>query len=630
MKLSRPFAALTCLLGVFLIGPSGGTAQDLNFHATGKWRDDVQGAGDWTADLALLGDSLSGVITVGEHPELKSGTISGSATGTALTMVMRQGGIDVATFSGSFSDNAIIGKFQTGTGATGNWAGSWRADPPQVVQTWPSDVQLVDPVAVEPRLPRVSGVKRHATVPAPVSVSLLERGRQWIEQTVAAFGDTMFTQAFNHLVDAAFAAVTVGANVLVNNSSDSGNAQNEPDIAISRVNNQKIAAGANDYSISPGNARNGYYFSTDGGATWPSRGQVPGLSTSYSFGGDPWLDSDASGNFFDAGIAFNSGASTSNAIFVAKALATDASYQNAKMVATSPSDTTAFLDQPQVAVNRVSGTTGFGNIYVCWTRLTNEQPDGTFLNGEIRLAVSTDGGSNFNMGGIKVSDDNDSDSCTLAVSIDGDVNIVWLRNGNQLVMDTCTNGGTTCGTDQLIANITPLPGTLPGLQFDVTSHPQLAIDNEPSGNGYKAIVWADYRNSGASNADIYFTFAQAHGSWITPKAIASTTTDEFFPTITIDTNHLQQVLYYRRTSQSGNTFNTFIILSGNGTGNFSTPVQLNDGGNIIPATDPTFIGDYIGLDGVANRQPGWMDSRRTIPGSSDKQQDIYTATVSGC
>jgi hypothetical protein len=140
-----------------------------------------------------------------------------------------------------------------------------------------------------------------------------------------------------------------------------------------------------------------------------------------------------------------------------------------------------------------------------------------------------------------------------------------------------------------------------------------------------AIVWADFRSQ--TNMDVYFTLSSDNGAtWLPAKAIASQPTDEFMPSITIDDNHLQQVVYYRRmsTDPSIKTFNAFIISSANGTGNFSAPTQLNDGGNISPVQfGGTFIGDYIGMDATTVRQPAWMDSRRG-------QQDSYTTTVSGC
>jgi len=617
------------LLVLLLLGGSAATAHaqspDRNLHASGRWRDEVRGEGEWSADLAIEGNALTGVLEISGHPELSAGEVSGSASGQALTMVMEHQGLQAATFVGSFSDTGLVGKFETGTGATGTWAGSWNASAPQIATSWSSDVALREPVLTERRPPRVSGIKRwsRARVERLSSGSPVEGPRRWAQQFVTGLGDGIIARTLGQLVDTAFAAVTVTANVLVNNPSDAGDPQNEPEIAVDRLNNpSKLAAGANDYSFGDG-SKCGYYFSTDAGLTWPARGQIPGL-TSYEFGGDPVLDFDAAGRAFFAGIAFNETSNTNNTIFVARSPVGTTLYQAACLVATSSDEDDAFHDKPWVAVNRVSGSSGYGNVYVCWTVFTD-----SFTNAQIYLARSTDNGTTY-PSAVPVSADVDSHGCSVAVALNGDVNVAWLRHGNQLMLDTCTNAGTTCGTDQLRANITPLPDTLPGTTYDMNSFPTLAIDTAPGGGGYKAIVWADYR---AGNADIYFTlYNPSTMAWLTPKAIASTTTDEFFPTITIDSNHFQQVLYYRRTSQAANTFNAFTMLSGNGQGNFSAPTQVNDGGNISPTNQfsPNFIGDYLGIDGTTTRQLAWMDSRRTIPGTSSKQQDIYTATASGC
>ncbi len=600
------------------------SVEDLNIHASGAWRQDKL-SGTWEAALALNGNAVTGEIKLIDHPELGQGRVLGDAQGQSLTLTMTQADGSVATLSGSFTDSSLIGKYETRSGATGTWAGSWNARAPRIADRWSADVQLTEPVLVEPPPARPSGIKQMSQARILAGNSVAENGRQWLKRVVGALGDGALARMVDHFIDAAFAAVTVGSNVLVNNSSDSGSAQNEPEVAVDRINNpNKMAAGSNDYSFAS-LPKNGYYFSGDGGATWPNRGQIPGLS-SYDEGGDPALDFDAGGRVFYAGIAFNSIANTSNAVFVARALAGQTSYQNPVLVATSSDQDTAFHDKPWLAVNRFSGSPGYGNIYMCWTKWWFR-----FNHYQILLARSTDQGATFNAG-VEVSDnDLHSTGCSVAVAPNGDVNVVWLAYGHQIMMGTCTNGGTSCGADQLIANITPLPENLPNTTFPVNSFPTLAIDAGQYGNGYKAIVWADYRN--LNNADIYFTlYNPSTMSWLTPKAIASAATDEFFPTITIDTNSFQQVLYYQRTSQSANTFNAFIIQSGNGNGNFSAPTKVNDGGNISPTNqfDPNFIGDYLGIDATTTRQTVWMDSRRTIPGSSNHQQDIYTATVSGC
>jgi hypothetical protein len=353
-------------------------------------------------------------------------------------------------------------------------------------------------------------------------------------------------------------------------------------------------------------------------------------------GGDPSLDFDAGGRAFYSGIYFNEvPGSTDNIVFVARALAGMTSFQNAVAVASSSSETTAFHDRPWLAANRVSGSLGFGNVYVCWQKFEND-----FEVSRVRLAVSTNAGSEsmpmaFD-GGRFVSDGSGTGStvaegCSIAVDLDGNPVILWLRQGNQIVWDKCASGGTSCGTDALIANIYPVDETLAGVTFPVDSFPRIAIDNAPDGGGYIAAVWAAKASPTATNTDIYYTLF-AGGAWRTPVAIASEPVDEFFPAISFDDNHLVHVIYYKRTSQSQQSFNTFIVTTANGS-SFSAPVQINDNIAIRPTNtfNPAqFIGDYIGMDSTAVRKCAWMDSRRTYAHPSNYRQDVYMTTVSGC
>lgn len=90
------------------------------------------------------------------------------------------------------------------------------------------------------------------------------------------------------------------------------------------------------------------------------------------------------------------------------------------------------------------------------------------------------------------------------------------------------------------------------------------------------------------------------------------------------------MVYYKRTSQSEEKLNVYMISSANGT-TFSAPVLINGGGPFGRDPDYSFIGDYIGIDATTVRQPVWMDAGRTKPNQPTKHRDdIYTATVSGC
>ena len=581
---SVAIALLTTSAAVFCLW-SGVTAQtaDLPFHAKGAWRSNAAGDGSWQAQLALNGNTLTGILSDPSRAEIDGGLINGSVAENSLTVTVSKLGTQVASFSGSLSGTSLVGSYSTPSGDTGMWAGGWRSNPPVIARTWPAGTVVLPYVPVPDAPAQLSGV---LLAPPP-----------------ALGGQSR--------LDGSAAAPTISTNVRVSVAGQSY--QNEPEVAIHRHNSQYVAAGANDQT---GHAdyQAGFYASTNGGTTWPYKDVIPGL-TAYNAGGDPVLDFGPDGFLYYAGVAFDRPRCPSgtgkNAVFVSTSYDAGRTYQNAVLVASSTNAQNLTNDKPWLAA--APGVAG--RVYLTWTKVTSN-----CTNSRVWEAVSTNWGANFDAGRV-VSDDSDSTASSVAVGTDGVVNIVWLKNGNKIMLDRCTAGGTTCGADRLVANITPLPSTIAG--FKVNSFPTLAIDNASGGSGYMAIVWADKRSG---NADIYFTLSSDNGNtWLTPKAIASTPTDEFFPTITIDDSHLQRVSYYRRVDSSTTSFNLFFITSGNGQGNFTAPVMVNDGGNIGPGpgSPANFIGDYIGIDASTVSQPVWMDSR-------DANQDTYAATASGC
>lgn len=330
------------------------------------------------------------------------------------------------------------------------------------------------------------------------------------------------------------------------------------------------------------------------------------------------------------------GSNPNNAVFVARALNGNTYYESTLAIVASSTSISTLHDQPWVAVNRSNGY-----VFVCWT-----QRSGGGTTNQIKLARSTNNGQSFATTAT-VSDDTNSAGCSIEVESNGAVDVAWIKNNNQIMFDRCTSDGTTCGTDTALSstftacNTIPLAGyenDVPGYVVrDVTinSKPTIAVDNRPGGNNYRVVVWCVKTTAPTVDYDVYFTLWNPNSSsWLTPaKKIVATTQFEFLPTITIDDNDLQQLVFYRRNT-GPLLFNAYTALSGNGVGNFSTPVKINDGGD-LDATNQLrngqYIGDYVGVDGGTTRQPVWMDSRRDDSGSSpEKQQDIETATVSGC
>jgi hypothetical protein len=295
------------------------------------------------------------------------------------------------------------------------------------------------------------------------------------------------------------------------------------------------------------------------------------------------------------------------------------------------------LDKPWLAVDKVEGSPHPDNVYVTYTRSVTIGEDRCRL-ANVAIKRSTNGGASFGSL-VTVSDDDPNEPLDdhtwsqVAIDLNGCANVIWVDKHDVIQFDKCIpngSGGVSCGIDRPVAQINP-PVNMPApqLPFLLSWLPSMAIDNRgTSPSGYIYVVWNDVRATSPKNANIYFTRSTNGGvSFQAPVAIANTAQDELFPAISVSANHVINVVYYRRTSQSATTFNTYVILSADAGQTWSSPVQVNDGGNISNAGQGD-IGDYIGIDtansGSNPRLNGvWMDSRRG-------QQDIYSVSAAGC
>lgn len=433
-------------------------------------------------------------------------------------------------------------------------------------------------------------------------------------------------------------AQTISANARVSKNADGGATQNEPEIAVdwATPGSNRVVAGAIDYSFD-GFASLGAYISDDGGTSWGATPQeVPGL-TSFDRAGDPSVDFDTQGNAFLAGVAFDAGSMTcadrDNAIILARLSSGSTSWNSAVVVHSTPAGTGRELDKPWVAVDRSPESPYRNNVYVAWNRVAGPSCTTSY----IMLARSRDGGNTFDSTVIPSDTAGGADTwVNVAVDAAGDVNLVWVDQNDVIKFDKCTNEGTMCGTDRTVYPINRPPSILPNTGIPMSWIPAMAINVRTVGTqqyGYIYVVWNQWI-AGQNQSDIYFMRSIDGGQHFsptspTPQPIPTTPQDEIFPTIAISVAsfvQVVQVMYYRRTSQTENTFNTYMISSGDAGVHWSAPVQLNDDVNISPIGGG--IGDYIGIDtGRSEPNPRtntvWMDSRRG-------QQDVYSTVVTGC
>jgi hypothetical protein len=297
-----------------------------------------------------------------------------------------------------------------------------------------------------------------------------------------------------------------------------------------------------------------------------------------------------------------------------------------------------------LVVDRSSSSAYQNRVHVAWAE---NATSGSQTYTAIRSATSSNGGASFTVNPVIIASALSSDQgkavayANVTTAPDGTVYVMWLsaiHNGDPVLgqffirMRRCTNGGTACEAgDHLVAQINPLPETLPGAHFTTANIPTMAVDTYPypesPGTGLMYVVWNEYRTDlpvGSRHSDIYFSRSADGGTTWTSKApVVSDEHGEFFPALSVDNNHFLRITFYKRIEFISNAFNAYEVTSGNGGSTFGTPAQLNCGGAITPLNSDPGIGDYIANDSAFSRHHIWMDLR-------NGNQDVYMTTTSGC
>lgn len=217
--------------------------------------------------------------------------------------------------------------------------------------------------------------------------------------------------------------------------------QNEPTVAVNPLNTLYMTAGANDYCAvqTIGDAWAGFYYSSDGGATW-ANSLLPGYPTDTSTAGqasplylfvggsgDPVQAWDRSNHLYYAGIAFNRVRPVNGSIWLARyhwpAVAAAPIYEFTTLVSRgtpSPFGIGHFEDKIEVEADKGTASPFAGNVYLCWARFTGGS------NNFVEFATSTDGGRTFRI--QKISEGiHGNQSCDIGISRTGTVFVAWRQ-----------------------------------------------------------------------------------------------------------------------------------------------------------------------------------------------------------
>jgi hypothetical protein len=311
---------------------------------------------------------------------------------------------------------------------------------------------------------------------------------------------------------------------------------------------------------------NGTAFSGGGFFTLPSNTQCIG---------DPAVVADASGFIYIAGLGSQGGAMSHVGVARSTGTLPPFSFGTATLIA-APSG--GALDKELMSIDRTGGSNN-NRIYMTATNLNTGrilEAHSTALNPP---AFSVWHSISPNSGGATGS--------MSAVAPNGDVYVVWERNGNTYEVVKSSDGGSTFSNPDTsdpalakvittVANASPLLFASPPNPIKVVAFPQIAIDSTAVGSptrGYIYVVFhADPDGAGPDQADIFFTRSTDAGvTWSVPRSITSgpaatigqdtTTNDSWNPSITVSpvNGHIYITFYDRRedtTSGDGDPVNT--------------------------------------------------------------------------
>ena len=485
----------------------------------------------------------------------------------------------------------------------------------------------------------------------------------------------------------AYAAhVTSGPDVKVtkdNNNVDGGipnpgfdarNRQsNETTVAISPANPNIVAAGANDYRMTPvfGDGWLGFYLSDDGGATWfntmvpgfPSDTSSNGLSSpllGLDASGDPVVRFDAAGNLYVAGIAFNRDFDqpdrpVDNAVYVARYAYTpgtpgDVSTPNS--AANPPNFTYAgttvvdrgavgfavppnmpwgfagdFVDKEWMEVDGNAPATSrcAGNVYVTFTSFHGS---GNF---PIKFGASSDGGATFSnprvisTGGQAGNPRNQGSD--IGIAPDGTIYVAYRTFASNADPDAISIvKSTDCGKNWsqpiVVGQITSLQA--PGVAFRTPTFAFVAVDDTNPN-----IVYVAYQSFAGADYNIYVQRSTDGGlTWSAPVMVNDDASGrhQIFPTIEISHGALHIAWYdFRNSVTATNEALDVYYACTNCTGAsypaFSHTERVTDvshNGNCLMFGSGAFHGDYIELDARWDGSQhivhvAWADNRDVTP-----------------
>jgi hypothetical protein len=431
--------------------------------------------------------------------------------------------------------------------------------------------------------------------------------------------------------------------------------RDETSIAVSPI-NERIIVGASKVIVGGGsgrgNTRVGYYYSSDGGATWG--GEVLPVETPgkiWDRASDPSVAVDTDGNFYLCVLMLGNvnfddpSRLRDSGIFLLKSTDGGRTFGDAVAVfadignAANPTE----ADKCYIAID-TSPTSPFKNsIYVVWVS-TNPN----------RIVISHRRAGEAAFSEPKtISHIGDMRGPSVATGPDGEVYAAWQGIGNPRVVlfNASTDGGVTFLPSEIAPsidyNIHNFKGSLSppsdvpainGVQR-MNSFPVIDVDHSGGENrGMIHVAWAETASN--SNSDIFVksfrlqNILNKDAQLVPPVKVNNdqTSSDQFFPWLSVDatTGDVEVAFYDRRDEPDDLLMNLYLARSTDGGASFAENVRVSSvSSNPRVQSDVRSsnslsigIGDYIALCAARGKAHLlWADTR-------NQKQEIFYGQVS--
>jgi len=459
--------------------------------------------------------------------------------------------------------------------------------------------------------------------------------------------------------------------------------QNEPHVAISPLDEDIVAVGANDVRTLgvSGDAWQSLSVSTDGGATWPFQQLIPGFPSDTSADGvnspisgnraasDPMVAFDRQGFLYYAFIAFQRtppgrpdfDPQDTNAIAVARYLVTGGDppvvYQNTVVVERGTVGLGRQEDKEFITVDNWTKSPFTGNVYLCWARFTGFQD-------HLQVARSSDQGQSWSLAEVfRGQADTNLQGCSLTVAPNGDVYVAWRSfsatgtvenpETSAIWVARSTNGGASFGPARRVTFFRDYRQSArrsPPV-FRIFALTWLAADGTAAKHRV-FLAWHERDPSKpAKGAEVAVWCTDNHGATWIPLARPHTDVNahQLVPALAAGGGELSVVWYDSRSEES--EFTPAGPVSGSGSGasgkgmdvfyNQRTSANCSAGwGTELKLTSQSFnpnlfgsiraitpfIGDYIAVAATARRALAVWTDNRDIDGEANAAEDADPAT----